>query len=259
MAAIERVRFLAASEHRVDILQSLTMESLSPAQLRDASDVSRATVHRVLDSFEEYGWVRRTNGGCVATAAGRLVLDQFEVVRNTAAEVESLSDFLTEFECADQLPLPLDDYNVVTASKTDPHAASEYFVTSVPSDASQLRALLPTIVPMFNRACKPLVEDGVSIQLLLSQSAGKTSQESYPEDFEKARSTESISLFISPEQFNFGLSVFDEDVFLGGYDDAGRLKSCLHSTDSSLHEWASSMFRTIRSDANEIELGNPEM
>lgn len=258
MTAIERVRFLAASEHRVEILQSLADESFSPAELRDRAAVSRATIHRVLDSFEEYGWVRRTDGEYVATAAGRLVLERFEVVRDTAAEVDALSEFLTGFECARELPLPLDDYDIVTASRSDPHAAAEYFVSSIPTDASQLRALLPTVVPMFNRACEPLVEDGASVELVLSPSAGKTSQESYPDDFEQARSLDSLSLFISPEAFGYGLSMFDENVFLGAYDEAGRLQSCLHSTDSDLHEWAVSTFQAVRADATEIGLDRPK-
>jgi predicted transcriptional regulator len=258
MKAIERVRFLAASEHRVEILQSLVDESFSPADLRDGTAVSRATVHRVLDSFKEYGWVRRTDGKYTATAAGRLVLERFEVVRDTAAEVDALSDFLTGFECTRGLPLPLDDYDIVTASQSDPHAAAEYFISSIPTDASQLRALLPTVVPMFNRACEPLVEKGASVELVLSPSAGKTSQESYPDDFEEARSLDSLSLFISPEAFGYGLSVFEDEVFLGAYDDAGRLQSCLHSTDSDLHEWAISAFREVRADATEVGVDRPK-
>lgn len=254
--ATEQVRFLAASEHRVDVLRALTDESLSPAQLRDRSDVSRATIHRILDSFAEFGWVRHGDTGYRATAAGRIVLRRFEDVCDTVTEVESLSDFLTSFERAHELPLPLDDHRVVTASQSDPHAATEYFASSVPTDASRLHALLPSVIPMFNRACTPLVEGDASVQLVLSQSAAKTSRESYPEDFEEARSLDSLSLFVSPDVFGFGLSIFDHEVFLGGYDDAGRLQSCLHSTDDDLREWAESMFQSVRSDATEVEVGD---
>lgn len=254
MTALEQVRFLAASEHRVAILRSLTSESLSPAQIRDEHDASRATVHRVLDSFTEFGWVRQADSGYVTTSAGRIVLNHFESVRDAAAEVESLSDFLSEFERAHELPLPLDEYHVVTATRTEPYAAMEYFADSLPTDASRLRALLPTVVPMFNRACEPLVEGDASIQLVLSRSAAETSQGSYPSDFESARSIDSLSLFVSPETFKFGLSVFDDDVFLGGYDGRGYLRTCLHSSDDDLCEWASSVFRTFRSDATPPEV-----
>lgn len=249
MDALEQIRFLASSEHRVAILRTLTTESLSPAQIRDQHDVSRATVHRILKSYKEFGWTRQNDDRYVTTSAGRIVLENFESVRHVASEVEELSDFLSEFERSHELPLPLDEHHVVTSTRTDPHAAVEYFAASVPTDASQLQALLPTVIPMFNRACEPLVEAGASVQLVLSQSAIKTSQNSYPADFERARSTDSLSLFVSQEPFQFGLSVFDDDVFLGAHDERGHLQTCLHSTDDDLREWASSLFYTFRDDA----------
>lgn len=258
MSAIEQVRFLAASEHRVAILRSLTTESLSPAQIRDEHDVSRATVHRILDSYKEFGWVQQSEDGYVTTSAGRIILEQFESVRDAATEVEELSDFLSAFERSHELPLPLDEHHVVTASRANPHAAVEYFAATVPTDASQLRALLPAVIPMFNRACEPLVEAGASIQLVLSQSAIRTSQDSYPADFERARSTNSLSLFVSPDAFQFGLSVFDDDVFLGAYDGRGNLQTCLHSTDEDLREWASSLFHAFRNDATSPKASNAD-
>lgn len=249
MTAIEQVRFLAASEHRVEALRSLASGSLSPTELCDQLGVSRATVHRILDSFEEFGWIRRGDEGYRATSAGRIVLRRFDAVWDTVAEVESLSDFLASFERTHDLPIPLDDSHVETATPTDPHAANEYFVDAVPTDASRLDALLPTVVPAFNRACEPLVEREASIRLVLSQSAAETSQQSYSEDFEQARSLDCLSLWISPETFGFGLSVFDDEVFLGAYDDGGHMQSCLHSTDDDLREWAQSVFESFRSDA----------
>ncbi|WP_135830128.1 helix-turn-helix transcriptional regulator [Halorussus halobius] len=253
MTAIEQVRFLAASEHRVAALGALGSSPLSPAQLREDLDVSRATVHRILDSFEEFGWVRRGDDGYRATAAGRIVLRRFDDVRETVAAVDSLSEFLSEFELAHDLPLPLDEYDVVASTPTDPYAAAEHFVSGVPTDADRLRALLPTVVPAFDRACEPLVERGASVQLVLSQSAAETSRESYPENFEQALALDSLSLSISPETFTFGLSVFDETVFLGGYDDGGHLEVCLRSTDDDLREWALSVFRTFRDEAETVE------
>lgn len=257
MSALEQIRFLSASEHRVAMLRSLASESLSPAQLRDRHDVSRATVHRVLDSFEEFGWVRQSDDGYVTTSAGRIVLERFGSVRDAAAEVEDLSDFLSEFERAHELPLPLDEYHVVTATRSDPHAAIEYFARSVPTDASRLLALLPAVVPIFNRACEPLFERGASIQFVLSRSADETSRNSYPADFERALSSDSLSLFVSPETFRFGLTVFDDDVFLGGHDEQGYLRTCLHSADDDLRDWASSVFRTFRNDATPPEVPTP--
>lgn len=209
----------------------------------------RTTVHRLLERVEEFGWVRRGDDGYRATSAGRIVLRRFDDACDTVAEVESLSDFLAQFERAHELPLPLDDYHVETSTRTDPYAAGEYFVEAVPTDASRLRALLPAVVPAFNRACEPLIERGASVELVLAQSAAETSQQSYPEDFEQARTLDCLSLSISPEAFTFGLSVFDDDVFLGGYDDGGHLQTCLYSTDDDLREWALSVFRTFRDDA----------
>lgn len=258
MEAIEQVRFLAASEHRVEILRSLTTESLSPARIRDEHDAARATVHRILDSFEEFGWVRKTDGGYVTTSAGRIVLERFESVWEAADEVESMSGFLSQFERARDVPLPLDDYRVVTATRTDPHAATEYFAKSIPNEASQLRALVPTVVPTINRALRPLVERGASIRLVLSRSAAETSRKSYRSEFEEALSADSLSLFVSPEAFRFGLAAVDEDVFLGGYGEKGHLRACLHSTDDDLREWALSEFQSVRSDADPLEASVPK-
>lgn len=51
------IEFLARSEHRLTVLETLPEEGLTPNELKEETGIPRATIGRILGNFEERGWV----------------------------------------------------------------------------------------------------------------------------------------------------------------------------------------------------------
>ncbi|AKU08687.1 MULTISPECIES: helix-turn-helix transcriptional regulator [Haloferax] len=69
------------------LLQALSSESLSKADLVRALSVSRSTVDRGVERLVQLGLVERSNGGFVATSAGRVALETHDEALRSMANV----------------------------------------------------------------------------------------------------------------------------------------------------------------------------
>lgn len=87
VAALEDIAYLARSENRLHVLETLTAMITPPGQptpgysrrqLADMTGTSRTTLGRVLTEFQDRGWARRnTDGEYVATPIGEHVAAEF--------------------------------------------------------------------------------------------------------------------------------------------------------------------------------------
>ncbi|WP_101297265.1 helix-turn-helix transcriptional regulator [Halegenticoccus soli] len=75
--ALEDIRFLADSEHRVSALEELMEEPRTQVDLRTATGASSATISRLLRSFGERGWIARDGNDYALTPLGRFVAEEF--------------------------------------------------------------------------------------------------------------------------------------------------------------------------------------
>ena len=51
----------------------------------------------------------------------------------------------------------------------------------------------------------------------------------------------------------FGLTILDDHVFLGAYDDQGRCRSIIDGTNDALYDWADALFEEYRATASVVE------
>lgn len=86
-APLEELEFLARSPNRVRVLDALGQDPRGRYELEDATGVTRATLGRILDDFEQRGWVseddrqyRTTQLGAYVSREIATVLERFEAV-----------------------------------------------------------------------------------------------------------------------------------------------------------------------------------
>lgn len=60
---LENMAYLSRSKNRITVLQTLTVKPYSPSELREVTGISKATVNRILNEFEDRSWTRRTSDG----------------------------------------------------------------------------------------------------------------------------------------------------------------------------------------------------
>lgn len=94
-AVLEEVAYLGRSENRVAVLESLSSAAYSARALREATGISKATLSRILNEFEDRSWARRTaNGEYVSTDRADHIMGQFEPFIKSMRTIRELGDDL---------------------------------------------------------------------------------------------------------------------------------------------------------------------
>lgn len=252
MTAREHIAFLAGSEHRVRLLTALQSPK-RPCELEDEQPASRATIQRTLAGFEDRGWAVKDGRTYRLTAAGDIVRTAY---RQMASVVETISETDGSLVLLSDLGLPpaaITDATVTTASATTPHAPIERYIGFVEQETPEyFRGICPVYSDMFTEAHAHIVESATPTELVIDESTFDAAREHAPGQVTVADRTPSFSLFVHPDSVEFGLSILDDHVFVGAYDDQGRCRALIDGTSDALYDWAVEQFEACRSDAHVI-------
>ncbi|MFB6192205.1 MAG: helix-turn-helix transcriptional regulator [Haloarculaceae archaeon] len=237
--AREAVAYLSASSSRLRVFRAIADGVSRPGTLAEAAGVSRTTVHRCLNEFDDHGWVTDCADGYAVTAAGRAVLEGYADLLARVARADRYGPFLAAFDRADECPLP-SEAEVAVAEPTDPHAPVEFLSSRLPDpeDVDRLVGFVPVVTPAFDRAYGPLIAAGVETDLVLPGAAFERAREAYPESVERAEAADNLTVMVTDREVEVGVSLFPEEVFLGAYGDDGQFRACLHTTDRDVRSWA---------------------
>lgn len=90
---LEDIAYLSRSENRITVLELLTARPHSPTELRDVTEIPKATLNRILNEFEERSWIRRTSDGTYeATPQAEHIVFQFRPFIGSMETVRSLGE-----------------------------------------------------------------------------------------------------------------------------------------------------------------------
>jgi predicted transcriptional regulator len=121
---LDDIRFLGDSTHRAVVLSRLDEGPCSRATLREATGASSATVGRILQSFEERGWLTRDGSTYRLTAVGAFVARTFARFRRELVLADELAELLPHVPL-DEIGIGVDrlaDAFVTRATQTNPFA-----------------------------------------------------------------------------------------------------------------------------------------
>ena len=83
-APLEDIGWLTRSANRVQLLELLANQPYTRPELTEEIGVTRVTVNRMIEAFEERGWIEVPVRDPEITPCGRLVLDHLEPFREAA-------------------------------------------------------------------------------------------------------------------------------------------------------------------------------
>ena len=89
---LEEIEFLARSPNRVSVLDALTRGPMGRYEIEDATGVARATLGRILDDFEDRGWVREDDRQYRTTQLGAYVSREITTVLERFEPVPALNE-----------------------------------------------------------------------------------------------------------------------------------------------------------------------
>lgn len=118
--ALEDIAYLARSGSRLRVLAALATESYTRAELEEKTGVARTTVGRIINEFEERGWVRRTTDGeYEVTPLGKYVVSEFRPFVESIDAIRNLGN-LVAWLPTDEVPISLDNFTDAVVRRPDP-------------------------------------------------------------------------------------------------------------------------------------------
>lgn len=127
--AWESLTYLFRSHHRYEILRELPTTFTEERAFAESVSCSRATVHRCLTEFVEFGWVQNDRTRFRRTEAGEQVCDRVSTLlssTSTATRFMPLVELAAEYGVELELTT-IDDATVSISSATSPNKAARTY------------------------------------------------------------------------------------------------------------------------------------
>ncbi|GGN90531.1 MULTISPECIES: helix-turn-helix transcriptional regulator [Haloarcula] len=247
-ATLSEIEFLALSPNRVAVLELLAADWHTRSELAAETGASQATLGRILGDFEDRKWVRRTEGGYVATATGRLVAEGFRDlldILETERDLRDIVDYLPT-DAMDFDLRHLADATITTPSQTRPNAPLQRLL-SLMRDADDVTAFSHA----FNDQSLSVAADRAGSQqfrAILSQSAvdALTGDETLRARLRSLVETETASIGVYDGEIPLAVTIVDDVVNLLVRDERGVLQAAVDTDHPTVHSWAEARFEDYR-------------
>lgn len=249
MDSDETARFLAGAPGRRRLLTHLLRASGSPATLATDLDLSRRSVQRHLGAFVDRGWARKADGRYRLTTTGELVADEQSRHLETLDRIDRFDPVVRALPDREHVPdlRWLDDATLSEATAADPQAPIHHYLEAVRSlDTDRIRMVSPVLSRLFHGAHADVARTGAHTRLVLPSALVDRARESNPIEFRAVVSVGVLDLYRYPDEVGVGVTVTDDRALLSAYDDEGRLRTCVESTNPSFREWAGRLFERYR-------------
>lgn len=256
MSTDETARFLAGSSDRRRLLGYLADEAGSPADLADALSMSRRSVQRHLRTFVERGWAEKDAGAYRLTTTGELVSEEVTDYLETLERIETFRPFFGHLPDPDHAPEPrwLATATLVTGSAENPQAPVQAYLDGVRAlETDHVRMISPILSRPFHEAHAELAMSGVTTELVMDATTIRRARELNPTEFELVVGLDVLDLYRYPDAVRFGLTLGDDRMLMGAYDDDGNLRACVTSSDVAFYRWGSRLFDRYRGRADPVD------
>ena len=256
-APLEVIEFLALSPNRVRVLDALTEGPIGRYELEETTGVARATLGRILDDFEERGWIveddreYQTNqvGAYVARALAT-ALERFEPVPALSGVAQWFPEEGFGFDLGH-----LAGAEVVRSTKSNALAPTAHIARRI-RDADSVRLITYSVLPSVMEACwRGAVERGLELEGVLDGDAlegfGTDPQmlEQAQEMFEAGQS----EVFVYAGDIPSTVFVVDDSVLLCLSGGEGAPLAVIETDDDEVREWAESRIEDLRSEGERLD------
>jgi len=257
-APLDAIAFLARSENRVRVLRTVAAETRTRQELREGLRVSRTTLGRVLNEFEDRGWVERTGEGYTTTPAADAILEAFVPLLETVEGIQNLG------EAVEWLPPParsvdlrhFRDATVTTPTPDNPAAPFDRGLELI-RDAGRYRGLTSTAIPSYVQVLREgLVRDDLDFEGVIEGGFLETlrTEPERADPWYDFADTETAWVHHRPVPIN--MHVLDDLalLWLGEHDEEGlAVYGLLESDDPAVVSWAESLYEEYRTESELLD------
>jgi len=256
MTAEDDIQFLTGSRHRAEILDELCTEPLRPTELCDRVNATRTTIQRILAGFRDRKWVEKCDGDYRATVTGQRINERYQAFRTTVERAERFAPIATHLGAIgeDLPPAAFESGTITAASDQEPLAAVDRVVEWLRESRGQhLRTATPIVARAFNETAAALLEDGLSVDMVIDHGVLERSEESFEPALERGRTDDRISVSVNPDPLPAGLMCRSDRAGVVVYDGTNNVRAVLESSDPAVVDWVDEEFERIKADARPLE------
>lgn len=221
-------------------------------------------ISQTLSTFVESGWVEQSNEdeSYALTPIGKRVLVRYEQLKETvdwvtahASEINSLGEIGPTLP-ARSIAQSRDRVEVIEATASNPDKALNHYADRVAEcEPERIRGIVPMVSSLSNQIHIPLLEQGVSIEIVITEPAYKSAQSAYPEMIKSAATSELFDLYVYPERLTFAVAILEDcqRAIVSGQGEMGVAKFCFDSPIEPFVDWARTLFQNYRSAATSAQ------
>lgn len=240
---------------RAPVLDALReADAMDRRELEQHLGVSKSTVHRFTRSLEESGLIERSGGEFVLTPLGEVSAREvaaFGSAIETAWELEPILGAAS----AHGVDIDVEtfaDVTVTTAAPGNPYRPVNRFM-SLLSETETLYGLDPaSINPLHLDDIYERIVDGMETDAVFPSAVVEELLTSNPDRAERAFESGNLTLRIH-DDLPFGLTLCDDRIGVGVYDDeTGLLRTYADTDASAAREWAEDVYADYRAEATEL-------
>lgn len=250
----DNMGYLTSSPNRVAVLRSLVEGPGKPSELRDRLGIPRSTFQRILSELQERNWAEKRDGVYSATPLGEYVEGYFSDCVETMSTLDRLEAFF-EYVPFSEIDVgfgTLVESEITVPDTYSPHAPMER-VLEVLEDADEVRGVSPVITESHSEAFHEAVLDGTKVVNVIERSVAETIFTRYDDRLEDVRGTGRTETYVYDGEFSLGLSIMDDTVFVGAYDEDGIARATLENDSEEMLEWAERYHERYKQESKPLE------
>lgn len=237
---LDEVDYLASSDNRVEVLETLASEPLTRAALHDRTGISQPTLGRILDGFQARGWIMKRGQEYRISRLGALLAAEFRALLETVETIDRLA------ELGSVLPTETMEFDFRAfrdATFTLPRAPDVFAhirrVEELVEDANDVRTLSGNIYLDAIPKQRDLVFTGQRQEVIISGDALDIAL-SHPETVAVMREVldaEGMAVYRYDGEVACSLGLIDDRAFILPYDDHRVPCALIETENETIFEW----------------------
>ncbi len=256
---IRDVEFLARSEHRVAVLETLREAPRDRRELCAATGASNPTIGRIIRGLEERGWIVRDGRRYELTLLGEFVTDRFVELRRGMETARTLRDVWQ------WIPHEMEGFSVdLFADAVVAYPGPRYpyqpveRVTQLLESTETIRGFGTTLYKSGNLEvfCRRIV-DGMEAEYLYAPQILSAIVAWNADLTAEAFACENCTILLHdelPDDDRCGLNIMDERIGICGHDrDSAQLEAVIDTASPEARAWANEVYETHRQTARPLD------
>lgn len=247
-SALDDIRFLADSDHRVVAIETLADGPCTRAVLRDATEASSATISRLLGSFENRGWVARNGSEYVLTRLGAFVAREFTRFHDSMRTAFDLRALLPGLPIQQ---MGIDVADLADASITQPTEDNPMAVVSRYRELERRSVHSKAIAYFFPEPCidarhEAILNGTQTFEAVLTPSVVDGALSTCPARFEALVAADRATLFVYDGDLPHLVSINDGVACYIVMDSQNGSVGIIESDDPTFLAWVEETFEAYR-------------